>query len=239
MLWKHSHCVTSQPLCLTSHPLYLCHHTQSINFIKPSVCMISQPLCLWYMYNMWHHVQNLGHHTTLCMVSVPLYLTWLPLYLSHHTHPIDDITATICMTSHPVYLCHHIHYMYDIISTKYDITTFCVDDATVGMYMTSFALQMITNPLYHTKPHYLWCPIHFRLTTQALCQTSRPLYLCHHTVSTDISPTFVWHHTHLLCDIIWTIYNITPNPHVISLVYLWHHSLYIWNHIQYEGNIYT
>ena len=103
---------------------------------------------------------------------------------------------------------------------------------------------------------YVWHPLHCRwqcthsitpnhsiygftsisgMTTQPLYQTLHPLYLCHHSVSTDISPTFVWHHTHLLCDIIWTIYNITPNPYVITLLYLWHHSLYIWNHIQYVG----
>ena len=92
---------------------------------------------------------------------------------------------------------------------------------------------------------YVWHPLHCRWqlthfitpnhsiydvtsisgrTTQPLYQTSHPQYLCHHTVSTDISPTFVWHHTHLLCDIIWTIYNITPNPSVITLLYLWHHT---------------
>ena len=167
---------------------------------------------------MWHHINNLEHHTTLCMASGPLYLTSLPLYLCHHTHPINDITATICMTSHPVYLWYHIHYIYDIISTKYDITTLCVDDTTLSLYMTSFAMQMTTHPLYHTKLQYLWCHIHFRHYIQPLYQTLYPLYLCHHTVSTDVSPTFVWHQTYLLCDIIWTIYNITPNPYVITLL---------------------
>ena len=62
------------------------------------------------------------------------------------------------------------------------------------------------------------------MTTQPLYQTSHPLYLCHHTISTDISPSLVWRHTHLLCDIIWTIYNIIPNPYVITLLYLWPHS---------------
>ena len=133
--WQHNHCVTSQPLCLTSHPLCLCHHTQWINFIKPSVCLTSQPLCVWHhMHYMWHHIRNLGHHITLCMMSGPHYLTSLPLYLCHHTHPIDDITATICMTSHPVYLWHHIHNIYDIISTKYAITTLCWWRNTRHMY---------------------------------------------------------------------------------------------------------
>ena len=156
VLWQHNHCITSQPLCLTSHPLNLCHHTQWINFIKPSVCMTSQSLCVWYhMHYKWHHIHNWGHHTTLCMTSDPLYLTSLPLYLCHHTHPINDSTATICLTSHLVYLWHHTHYIYDIMSTRYDITTLCVDDTMLGICMTSFELQMTTHPLHHTKPHYI------------------------------------------------------------------------------------
>ena len=96
---------------------------------------------------------------------------------------------------------------------------------------------------------YVWHPLHCRWqcnhsitpnesiydvtstsvrTTQPLYQTSHPVYLCHHIVSTDISPTFVWHHTHLWCDIIWIIFNITPKPYVITLLYLCHHSLYIY-----------
>ena len=217
LFWQHNHCVTSQPLCLTSHPIYLCHHTHWINFIKPSVCMTSQKLCVWHhMHYIWHHIHNLWHHTTLCMTSGSLYLTCLPLYLCHQTHPFDDITATICMTSHPVYLWHHIHYIYDIISTNYDITTLCVDDATLDICMTSFALQMTTRTLYHNKPQYLWCHIHFKYDNIA------PV--------SDIAPTIYmssnhlhWHLTHfcmtshsLLCDIIWTIYNIKPDPYVMT-----------------------
>ena len=233
VLWQHKHCVTSQPLCLTSHPLYLCHHTHWINFIKLSACMTSQPLCVWHhMHYMWHHIHNLWHHTTLYMKSCPLYLTSLPLYLCHHTHTIDNITATICMTSHPVYLWHHIHYIYDIISTKSDITTLCVDDATLDICMTSFELEMTMHPLI--PPYHSIYDVIFTSgrRTQPLYQTSHQLVLCHHSVSTDISPSFVWHHTHFLCDIIWCIHTITPNPYVITLLYLWHHSLYIWNHIQ-------
>ena len=153
--------------------------------------MTSQPLCVWHhMHYMWHHIHNLGHDITLCMTSGPLYLTSLPLYLCHHTHPIDDITATICMTSHPVYLWHHIHYIYDIISTKYDITILCVDDATLGICMASFALQMTTHTLDHTKPHYLWCHIHLMHDNTAPVLDIAP------TVSMS-SDRLRWHLTHL------------------------------------------
>ena len=58
--------------------------------------MTSQTLHSWHQISsIWHHIHSLGHHTTSCMTSSPLYLTSCPLYLCHHTHPIDDITATI------------------------------------------------------------------------------------------------------------------------------------------------
>ena len=119
----------------------------------------------------------------MCMTSYALHMTSRPQFsTSHHfmyeirstlsdltssvplsSHPrINDITATICMTSHPVYLEHHIHYICDIISTKYDITTLCVDHTTLSICMTYFALQMTVHPLYYSKPQYLRCHNHFR-----------------------------------------------------------------------------
>ena len=197
---------------------------------------------------------------TMCMTSYGLHMTSYPQFRTSqhflcdirstlsdltsslslsHTHPIDDITVTICTTSHPVYLWHHNHYIYDIISTKEDITTLCVDDTTLGLCMTSFALQMTKHPFYHTKPQYLWCHIHFRQdSTAPLSDFAPTLPMSSHCLH--------WHLTHfcmtshyLLCDIIWTIYNITPNPYVITLLYLWYHTLNIGNHIQCVGNIYT
>ena len=129
-----------------------------------------------------------------------------PLYLCHHTHTIDDITATICMNSYPVDLWHHIHYIYDIISTKKDITTLCYDDATLSICMISFALQMKTHPLYHTKPQYLWCHIHL------MHDNTAPV--------SDITPTgsmsshhLHWHLTHFC---------MTIHPHSA-----WHQMNYI------------
>ena len=105
-------------------------------------------------------------------------------------------------------------------------------------------------------PHsaYVWHPLHCRwyrihsitpnhsvydvtstsvMTSQSLVQTLHPLYLCHHNLSTDITPRFEWHHTHLLCDIICTIYNIISTAYVITLLNLSQRNLDIWNHIQY------
>ena len=125
VLWPHNYCVPSQPLCLRLHSVYFWHYTQCSKFMKKSECMSSRPIYVWHhMHYIWHHLHALWHHTTLFMMSSPLYLTshslYLtsrPLYLCHHTHSLNDITATLCMISHTVYIWHPIHNIYDIIST--------------------------------------------------------------------------------------------------------------------------
>ena len=108
VLWKHNHCATSQPLCLTS--------PHCINFIKPSVWMTSQPLYVWhYMHYICHHINSLGHHTTLYMPQVhyiwphvSVYVSSHPNYQWYHRQYIYDITSSITVTSYPLYLWHNI-----------------------------------------------------------------------------------------------------------------------------------
>ena len=122
--------------------------------------------------------------------------------------------------------------------------------------MTSYTLCMTTQPCVLIIPNtaYVWHHLCSRrryirsntpshnlydftstsgMTSHPLYQTSHQLYLCHHNLFTDITTTFVWHHTHYMCDIICTIYNIISTAYVITLLYLWQHNLDIWNHIQY------
>ena len=177
--------------------------------------MTSQTLHSWFQNSsLWHHIHSLGHHTTLSMTSSPLYLTSCPLYLCHHNHPIDDIAATIWMVSHPVYLWHRIPYIYDMISTKYGITTLCVDDTTLGICVTSFPLPMTSRTLYHPKPQYLWCQIHFRddLTSPVsdlapkVALSSQPLHWYH---------TQFWMTSHTPCVTSYALY-ITSHPILMS-----------------------
>ena len=180
--------------------------------MKRSECMSSQHLLVWHHTDhIWHHIHSLWNHTTLFMTSSPLYLTshpvYLtsrPLYLCHHTHSINDITATLCRISHRVYMWHPIHYIYDIISTMYDNTTLCVFDTTIGICVTSFALLMISHPLHQTKPQYLWCHIHFRhditLTVSDITPTvslsSQPLHWYRTHFCMTSYPLYEWHHMH-------------------------------------------
>ena len=232
--------MTSHQVCKSSHLAHIWHHTQSTShhihtiWHQWSCFMTSHKQNSWpHISSLRHRIHSLGYHTTLCITSSPLYLTSRPLYLGNHTHPIDDITATTLKVLHPVYLWHHIPYV-----------------------LTKYPLSMTSHHSVVMSPHsaYVWHPLHCRwhrihaitpnkhiydttstsgMTSRPLYQTFQPLYLFHHNLSTDITPTVEWHHSHLLCDIIWTIYNITSNCYVITLLYLWHHNLYIWNHIQY------
>ena len=160
-----------------------------------------------------------------------------------HIHCICVNTPTLLMILQPPYVWYYIQYTCDILPT---------------IFMISYPLCLTTQHCVLLIPYsaYVWHHLHYRwyhihsitpnhciyyvtanlgMASQPLYQTSQPLYLCHHNLSTDIIPTFVWHHTHYMGDIICTLYNIISTPYVITLLDLWHHSLYIWNHTQYVG----
>ena len=159
-----------------------------------------------------------------------------------YVHCICVITPTLSISKTP-YIWYHIRYTCDILPT---------------IYMISYPLCMTTQHCVLSIPHtaYVWHHLHYRwyhihsntpkhriydvtstsgMASQPQYQTSHPLCLCHHNISTDIIPNFVLHHTHYMCDIICTLYNIISAPYVITLLYLWQHSHYIWNTIQYVG----
>ena len=100
-----------------------------------------------------------------------------------------DISYSVHVTSY--------HYIYDIISTMYDNTTLCAVDTTLGTCVTSFALLMISHPLYQTKPRFLGWPIHFRHditptvsdTTPSLSLSSQPHFFITYPLFYDIIPT--------------------------------------------------
>ena len=163
-------------------------------------------------------------------------------YIRHRFHCICVITPTLSMMSQPLYVWYHIEYMWDILFT---------------LLMTTYPLCMTSQTCVLTTPHcaYVWhhlryrrrhihsiTPSHnlsdvtsmLRMTSQPLYQTSHQMYLCHQNLSTHITPTFVWHHTHYMCDIMCTIHNIISTAYVITLLYLGEHNLDIWNYIQYE-----
>ena len=173
--------------------------------ITASICMIPKalPMTSHPLFMKSHHFFMTS--SPLYLTSHPVYLTTPPLYLCNHTHSINDITAMLCMVSHTIHMWYPIHYIYDIISTMYYNTTLCVVDTTLGICVISFALQMISHPLYHTKPQYLWCHFHFRhdITSPVsdiaptVSLSSQPLHW-YHTQFWMISHPPVWHHMHYI-----------------------------------------
>ena len=67
-------------------------------------------------------------------------------------------------------------------------------------------------------------PIH--VTSQPLMHVITP------TVLTTSHPLFVWHHTLHMCSVYCTIEDITSSLYDIKAPFLWHHTHYIWHHIQ-------
>ena len=127
----------------------------------------------------------------------------------HCVHCICVITPTLLMISPPLYVWYHFQYMGENLST---------------IFLTSYTLCMTTKPCVLITPHsaYVWhhfcyrsCHVHsikprhnlYEFTSASgmkshhLYQKSQQLYLCHHSLSTDITPTF---------------YYITPNIFVTS-----------------------
>ena len=158
-----------------------------------------------------------------------------------YIHCICVIAPTLSMISQPPYILYHIWYTCAILPT---------------IYMISYPLCMTTQHCVLLIPHtaYVWHHLHYRwyhihsitpsyscydftstwgLISHTLYQRSHQLYLCYHNLSTYITPIFVWHHTHYMCDNICTLYNIISTAYVITLLYLGQHILDIWNQIQY------
>ena len=232
-IWHHSHCICvvtpalsmpSQQLRKSSHFAHVWHHTQTTShhihtlWHQWSCFMKSQTLHSWHQIScLWHHIHFFGHHTTLCMTSGPLCLTSLPLYLCHHIHPFNDITAPICMTSHPVYLSHHIHYIYDIISTKYDITTLCVDDNTRHMYDIFCTADDNVHTLSPQATIFMMsCPLQAWHRTHCITHCTHCIFvitsspLISHPLLNGITPTF--------CVTSYALY-ITSHPILMSSHY--------------------
>ena len=112
--------MTSHPLYQTSPPLYRCHHNLSTditpNCVWHNALLICDIICttynitctpyviiLLYLWHqnlyIWNHIQYVGQHVHYtCDITAT--------NLCHHTHCIDIITPTLCMTSHSLYVWH-------------------------------------------------------------------------------------------------------------------------------------
>ena len=146
---------------------------------------------------------------TVSLTSPSLYLKWPPPYLCHHrlcwwsqTNCMYDITSTLRMPSYALYTTSH-----PLFKTSYH----CSYHITSTAFMTSHTRYGITHMAIQT----LYLP------SDPLYLTLHPLYLCHQPrVSIIPHPLSVWHHTHYMCDIIFSMHAITTTVYDIIPLYV-------------------
>ena len=184
--------------------------SQHLHWYHTQFWMTSHPPSVWHhIHYIDHHIQSLCHLTTVLMTSQPLYMKPHPVcratyklymryhshYLCPHTHCIDNITPTLCMTSNspyvwhrctiqditsscyelrPRFLCHHTHYI------EHRFHCICVIISTV--FMLSHQL-------------YFWDHIHYNSWHRIHCIQHDSHWICVITLTPLMisHPFYVWH----------------------------------------------
>ena len=128
-----------------------------------------------------------------------------------HTHCIDNITPTLCMTSHSPYVWHRLHYTRHHILTLWTQTTVfmsshqlyltlcplylchhihCINDITQTWFLRSHLLQFTTSyPLYTTWQQLYALTITAFMTSDSLHMTSPPGFMTSRPHTCDITAT--------------------------------------------------
>ena len=128
-------CVITPTVLRASHPLFIWHHTRhrynifcTIEGITYSFYEIKPPFLWNHTHYIWHCINAISVTTsTLLMISHPLYLWDLILYIcQHHIHCIQKLIHYICTITVTVPVSH--------TRTFHDITLF--------VYMTLHALYV-------------------------------------------------------------------------------------------------
>ena len=119
------------------------------------------------------------------------------------SHPLlYENTPTICITSYGLYITSYPQ----IMSSHY-----CTYDSTTLTYETTSSMQFKIYTIHVTSQSQV-CVI-----TPTVLRASHPLFVCHHTR----------HWYSIFC----TIEDITSSFYEIKPPFLWHHTHYIWHHI--------
>ena len=164
----------------------------------------------------WHHINTYDITSTLFLTSLPLYTTWLTLYLWHHIqyacyHNCLWHYTPLHTTSHLVYLWHHIQYV------CYHHTAFMT---TQKLYLISHPPYLTSQPLYlchHTDGTHICIDVSPYRRHHNKCVRHHTWHTCHiipnlnpitFTVY-DINDHVLWHHKHSIHDIRSPLYDIT------------------------------
>ena len=163
-LWHHIHYIRCHTQCFYDN-------TSSISDLEPILSAITSTV-----YVTTPTLSNISNQ--LCKTSQVAYVCHHVHYTWHHIHPIRQHTL-VFMASHALYWWHHMHDIWHVIYCLWyhihymcDITQCLISDITHSMFMTY--------PLYMASHTVLWQHNHC-VTSQPLCLTSLPQYLCHNT----------------------------------------------------------
>ena len=185
-----------KPYMFRTYSLYMASHT--VLWPYTIVCLHS--------HYAWYYTQSIFDVT----LNEPI--LWQEVNVSDHSlYMYDTICTTYDITStlYDINMWHPTHYIYVILSTMYDNTSLCVVDTTLSICVTSFSLQMISHTLYHTKPQYLWCHIHFGHGITTTVSDIAPI------VSLSSQPLH-WYHSHFCMTSYPLLYDIIPTKYVTS-----------------------
>ena len=147
--------------------------------------MTSHSPCVWHrLHYTRHHILTLWPQTTVFFSSHPLYWTLCPLYLCHHLHSIDDITATVSLRSHPLKFT---------ASSPFYTSWLPMCDIKTTALMTSDYLHMTSPPGFLTsRPLYLWLHRHY------VCEYMSTLFNIKHLVLRQYNH-YIWNHNFHIC----------------------------------------
>ena len=144
------------------------------------------------------HPDYRSYNTIVCTISQSQYVWHHMNYIWHHVHSLWYHTT----------LWYHTHSIH-VIKPRIPVITCTVSGWLLIVYW-----------LYHSikQNHSIYDVTYTSgMTSHPLYQTLHPLHLCHQNLSTDITPTFEWHHTHLLVTS-YALYR-TSHPIIMSSLY--------------------
>ena len=138
----------------------------------------------------------------ICRATYTLYMRHHNRYLCPHTHCIDNITPTLCMTSHSPYVCHRCT-IQGITSSLYDLKPPCLYHHTNYIWHRVHCICVITSTIFMISHQlYFWDHIRYNsrhhihcIRHDSHCMTPQPLH------SWDQIP-YIWHHLQGLCHLV-------------------------------------
>ena len=114
---QHSPCIRHRthsiyvitPCALTSHPL-LYDITSTFCGTSYELYITTHPFLMSSHYCTYDITASIYEITTSMRATYTVYMRYHSHNLCPHSHSIDNISSTLCITSHSAYLWHRLHY---------------------------------------------------------------------------------------------------------------------------------